>query len=491
MSYANPRHEGRLVLIQRAHSAFATPHVAIEPNGSVRSGLEGAQDRPIYLLDEVGTEHGKGDIYNLPYLFRKDGAPWFEANSYLVSLVANKVVANRPTDEARRRASKLLDYLIFCETECVDWLDFSGRRPALRPTYRYFAHLLRGGGKVAAVINQYTGVIFDFYRFISANWHPLDMRRVDSVKEVRFLIKTVYGASRVITAEKRSQTKPVAPARLVSIGYLREDGEDLRPLSNSELSELVKIIGGKQWSTLERMILLLALMTGARKQTILTLRMRHLNSFVKDRIQGDGTYLLYAGPGTGIDTKKDRSQRLYVPFQIASELIVLANSPLMSRRRHRFRERLAIEHPDLAMAEEDTYVFLSDQGGCYYMARDDPRYPTVKSPPTGQITDTIKRKLLAIVSDAFPRDFSYHWLRATFGFQLYQRLQVLVEEGKMRQSDVVDFIRERMHHATLEMTEHYLKLFEMLPQKTLVQELFESHLFSSGFYGLILESNNE
>lgn len=137
------------------------------------------------------------------------------------------------------------------------------------------------------------------------------------------------------------------------------------------------------------------------------------------------------------------------------------------------------------------YVFLSDQGGCYYMAKDDPRYPVVKSRPTGQVTDTIKRKLLQKASDKFPKDFSYHWLRATFAFQLYQRLRQLIAAGVMQPGDDIDFIRERMHHVSREMTEHYLQLFKMLPQKLVVQEFYEAKLFLGGYAGLRLDSQDE
>jgi len=349
----------------------------------------------------------------------------------------------------------------------------------------------RAGKRSAAVINQYTGVVFDFYKFVSANWHDIDMQRVDTVKEVKFLIKNSYGAAKVVTAEKRSQTKPKVPSNSVSIGYVREGSEDLRPLSNAELAEFMEILEGKEWSALERLILLTALMTGARKQTVLTMRLKHLKAFMQSRLQGDGTYLLHAGPGTGIDTKKDRSQRLHVPKQLAEELQVLANSPMMKRRRAKFREHLANKHPGLHMREDDMYVFLSDQGGCYYMAKDDPRYPVIKSRPTGQITDTIKRKLLQKASDKFPKDFSYHWLRATFGFQLYQRLRDFIVAGHMRPGDDIDFIRERMHHTSMEMTEHYLQLFKMLPQKIVAQEIFEANLFLIDYSFLKLDSQHE
>lgn len=491
MSYSNPRHKGRLVLIPHVRDAFSSLYVSEQPCGSTQSVLEGAESKLLYQVTEVGASDGSGDIYNLPYLLHKSGEPWFEANSYLLSLVEDKTLTNRPTDEVRRRASKLLDYLVFCEDEGLDWLDFSGRRPALRPTYKYFANLVSDGGRSAAVINQYTGVVFDFYKFVSANWYDIDMRRVDTVKEVSFFIRNLYGSTKVVTAEKRSQTKQKVPSGSVSIGYVREDSEDLRPLSNTELSEFMDILEGKEWSALERLILLTALMTGARKQTVLTMRMKHLKAFMPHRLQGDGTYLLHAGPGTGIDTKKNRSQRLHVPKQLAEELQVLANSPMMKRRRAKLREHLAKKHPGLHMSEDDMYVFLSDQGGCYYMAKDDPRYPVVKSRPTGQVTETIKHKLLLKASDKFPKDFSYHWLRATFGFQLYQRLRDFIVAGYMRPGDDIDFIRERMHHASMRMTEHYLQLFKMLPQKIVAQEIFEANLFLVDYSFLKLDSQDE
>ncbi|MGO2451482.1 MULTISPECIES: site-specific integrase [Pseudomonas] len=487
MSYSNPRHEGRLVLIPHVRDAFASLHVTENPRGSIESTLEGATSKVLHQVNEIGALSGSGDIYNCPFLFHNTGKPWFEANSYLRYLVEDKTLTNRPTDEIRRRASKLLDYLIFCEEEGLDWLDFSGRRPALRPTYKYFASLINGGKRSAAVINQYTGVVFNFYRFVSCNWHDIDMQRVDTVKEIKFLVKNSYGAAKMLSAEKRSQTKSKAPASSVSIGYVREDGEDLRPLSNTELAEFMGILKGKEWSALERVILLTALITGARKQTVLTMRIKHLKNFTPDKLQGDGTYLLHAGPGTGIDTKKDRSQRLHVPKQLAEELLVLANSSMMKERRAKLRVHLATEYPGFFMSDDDMYIFLSDQGGCYYMAKDDPRYPVVKSRPTGQVTDTIKRKLLQKVSHIFPKDFTYHWLRATFAFQLYQRLQEFIEAGIMQPGNDIDFIRERMHHVSREMTEHYLQLFKMLPKKLVAQEFYEAKLFFNSYADLGLD----
>ncbi|BAP78193.1 phage integrase family site specificrecombinase [Pseudomonas sp. MT-1] len=452
--------------------------------------LEGSSSEIVYQVGEVGGDNYP-DLYNFPFLFHSNGDPWKEANDYLLSLMRDKAPINRRTDDVRRRASKLIDYLLFCENNNLDWLDFSGARPPLRPTYKYFYYLINEGTRSNQVINQYTGVVYRFYKYVSEHWHDLDMRRVDTIKQVRFIVQGSKGV-KVVDAEKRSQTRRTAPVTSVPLGFVREDGEDLRPLSNRELGAfLAAIRNEKEWSAVERLILMTSLMTGARKQTVLTMRLKHLKGFTDDKLEREGAYKLHAGPRTGIDTKYDKPQVLYVPKQLAEELVTLAKSPVMKKRREKFSAQLESSHPGLSVAEDDMYLFLSDQGNCYYMAESDPRYTIVKSPQTGQVTETIKRKLIPKATSPFPRDFSYHWLRATFAYQLYQRLQVLVQEGALKPGEDIDFIQKRMHHESRETTENYLKLFNMTHEKAIAQEIWEGKLFNGGYAVLKVEAHDE
>ncbi|HHM5020683.1 site-specific integrase [Pseudomonas aeruginosa] len=472
----------RLVVIPRLADAFAELYVSECPEGGVESSIALSDPKmTVYQLNEPGSEDGRGDIYNFPMLFHADGLPWQEANSYLLSLVANKVARTRPTDDVRRKASKLLDYLLFCESENIDWTDFSGKRPSLRPTYRYYRHLLEKGGKGGQVVNQYTGIVYDFYKFVARFWHPIDINRVDTVKKLKLMVQGARG-NISLDVEKRSQTRPTAPASPVPIGYVRDDGEDLRPLTNTQLSQLLESIYLPSWSAQERLIVLTALMTGARKQTVLTLRLRHLDSFSDENLRPDGTYLIKAGPGTGIDTKFDKEQRVYFPRQLADDLKVWASSPLALRRRKAFLEKMRDLEPGITFDEQDVYVFLSDQGNCYYMAEDDPRYEFVKSRPTGQVTENLKQKLLRTVGSNFPTSFSYHWLRATFAFQLYQKLLPLLKKGRLQYGEEISIIQHRLHHKNRETTENYLKLFLMYSEKMVAQERYEDWLISFGSY---------
>lgn len=164
---------------------------------------------------------------------------------------------------------------------------------------------------------------------------------------------------------------------------------------------------------------------------------------------------------------------------------------MMKKRREKFLAKLEESHPGMSMAEDDMYLFLSDQGNCYYMAKNDPRYTIVKSPQTGQVTETIKRKLTIKASSSFPKNFSYHWLRATFAYQLYQRLQALVRDGMLKPGEDIDFIQKRMHHESRETTENYLKLFNMTHEKIVAQEIWEGKLFNGGYALLKVEAQDE
>ncbi len=476
MSYSNPQHSNRLILMPLARMAFESlPSTPYDPNTAGVSA------------DIRSSESDPDELHHYPFLFHSNGVPWHEANSYVLSFVIESNKVKTRADSLRRLASKLLDYLLYCERNDLNWLDFTGRRPSLRPTYKYFNYLITQSNRSNQVINQYTSAIYFFYVYVSERWHQIDMGRVDTVKQVRLIVNGKKGG-RVIDVVKRSQTMHSPGTSMVPLGFVRDEGQDLRPLTNYELSMLISLINNEvQWSAVERLVLLCSLMTGARKQSVLTIRIKHLQAFCEVNLLSESAYQIYAGPGTGIDTKFDKPQVLHFPKMLAEELTTLAYSPLMKRRRAKFLQRLEKEYPGVRMDDGDVYLFLSCQGNCYYMAEDDPRYALVKCPPSGQIAETLKRKILKNVSTKFPRDFCYHWLRATYAFQLYQRLQPLVRNGHLKLGEDISFIQGRMHHESRETTEDYLKLFNMCQEKVLSQEIYEDKFFKgSDFFGSTL-----
>lgn len=483
-AFENSMHEGRLVVVPHVPEAFADLYFDQEPHGASPVTIHGVDSQALgYRVNESMGDALSRSVFNLPFLFHRNGEPWVEANSYLLNLVKDKHAATRPTDEARRKASRLLDYLMFCETNSIDWLDFSGRRLTQRPTYRYHRYLIDMPGRGPQVANQYTGVVYSFYKFVSEHWHDIDMSRVDTVRDINILIQSNHGFSKQITVEKRSQTQSYSHKKVVPAGFVDDEGECLRPLTNSQVSELLRVIESDDWTAQERLMMLFSIMVGARKQTTLTLRVKHVRALLGSALQPEGTYVLKAGPGTGIDTKNNKAHTLYVPKQLAEDLFTYVNSPYARRRRQKFGAAYALRYPELeSIPEGEMYVFLSEQSNCYYMASSDPRYRFIKSRPMGAVADTLKKKLLRGACPDFPNDFTYHWLRATYAYQIYQRLIPSLKDGSLQPGDEISIIQSRLHHESRVTTENYLKLFKMIPEKIRAQENYEHSLFQLASY---------
>jgi len=481
--FMNLERRGRIVVIPKIADAFATISVIGGDSGYFKVPLLGFSEGN-ELFQYPGFEGGQdGSLFNFPFMFNSDGSPWVEANSFLISCLRDKSFRSRPSDLVRRYADRLLSYALFCEGNGIDWRDFSGLRPSHRPSYRYFHYLFRDSGLSRAVINQSTGVVYRFYQFVSENWLPIDISRVDTVKTVRMFIESDVGIGRNIYLDVRSQTLPVPKGKEAAIGYCLDEGESLRPLTNAELSKLLGALEDPVWSAQERLMFMFGLMTGARKQSILTLRYRHVRLLKKSSIRPDGSYVLKIGPGTGVDTKFGKHQTLFIPRQLAEDLVVFADSKLAKHRRSEFIARRKIESGGVESWDaDDVYLFLSEQANCYYMAASDPRYPSIKTLPIGQVTRYLVSKISSCVEPGFPENFSFHWLRATFAYQLYQQLVPLMNAGQLNYVDAVSVIQSRLHHEDRGTTESYLKLFLMIHERLELQELYEQRLFGLSSY---------
>jgi hypothetical protein len=476
VAYRNDTHEKRLVLMPVVEDAFAT--LSMESTKGARKDVlaESTPPQTIYITPDViaGSEETR-HVYNFPFLLNADGSAWHEANSHLLELVEHEHINDRPTDKVRVKATRILDYKVYCEKEGLNWLDFTSRRKSGRPTYRYFKHLIKDPKKSSATVNQYTAAIYGLYEHVSKKWHShIDMELVDTVETVKALFHTPTGAVRK-EVRKRGQTKSTPPVSTVPIGYVRDDGEDLRPLKNEQRSELIRIASTEDFTQEDRLMLAFAMDVGARKQTILTFKKRHLDLFTEANLRGD-EYLIIAGPGTGIDTKYNKKQSLYVPTEFAQQMKVYAASRAYKKRlgKHRSKMELAL---DAHFDDSNAYLFLSDRGECYYMSKDDPRYPFVRSPQRGQVATTLAKRILGKASRDFPIDFTLHWLRATYAYRLYQVLGLQVDAGTLTPTKQIEEIQRRLNHTNRETTELYLKLFEITDARIVAQNLYEESIF--------------
>jgi hypothetical protein len=212
-----------------------------------------------------------------------------------------------------------------------------------------------------------------------------------------------------------------------------------------------------------------AIFTGAREQTVLTLR---CGSFLKAASEhGEWPFKLPCGPGTGVDTKRNVRGFLVVPRELYEKLHVYAVSEQAVRRR--FKSRLG-EDPT-------NYLFLTNRGKPYYNAIDELRIdfdqssPGPRFPRTGQnLREFIAKHVIPAMRKKRP-DFKYkfHDLRATFGMNWVDS-----NSGGNKQNFMWlrDQLRKLMWHRQAATTDLYLNYREHHDQLEAAQSGWSSHL---------------
>ncbi|MFM5524413.1 hypothetical protein ACET73_01780 [Aeromonas veronii] len=435
-----------------------------------------------YITGLNNSSDSDDSVYLFPILLEADGTPWHLANLFLLKIATDNRDNYKDTRDIRKKASLLLDYKIFCESARgnnneqapIDLFDFKHSLKSKRPTWRYYSHLMHVEKPRPGLLNAKTGAVYQFYKFAATQPNiDLDLERVEKLTSFTVFKQTASGNLYRIDGEKRSQTVRTAEPAPVSIGYVRDEGEDLRPLFQKELDALLDALQTGEFEIDEKLIVYLALCTGERKQTILTMRMRHLKFFEDQYLsQKKMSYKLFANSQNGCDTKYDKPHILHVPAWLGEKIKTWAFSKKATERREKFKQKFGDIFND-----DDMYLFLSPTGDCRYMSHLDPRYKMTLSPALGQVTRNLKYKLLRITGNKISPDFSFHWLRATFALLLYKGCQKLISEKKMLAGTELNHIRYRLHHAHQSTTENYLKLFSQTSELLEAQETFENILF--------------
>jgi hypothetical protein len=415
-------------------------------------------------------------LYHFPNLFNNDGTPWYEGNQFLLYSSINGGFEYTPSKIARK-ASSLLDYKIWCEENYLDMFNFSARRPKNRPTYKYFSYLL-GLGISGGNLNTRTKLIYDFSVFYSKKYE-IDKDRIDQVTDMFIQYKGQVGQVVNKAVKKRKQTKSRSRSKVPDRKSVLDDGEYLRPLNDHQQKLLITALKGGNFRVDEQLIFQLAIDSGARKQTILTLRLKHLNLCTPDNLKRDGTYEIDAGPGCLADSKMDKPITIQIPYQLAEKLKTYASCKVAKDRRKLFYKKFGQVFDD----EDNMYIFLGARGDCRYMSKSDPRYIKTKTPPIGGSIQTIVNRLFKLIKDkAFPSGFRFHWTRASFAFNYYNFLQPLVDSKKITYSDQIAFIQNALCHESPLTTEHYLKIFTGEDELAEMQDAWEDNFFSLSIF---------
>lgn len=419
-----------------------------------------------------------GYLPNFPVLIQSNGEPWHIGNLYLTSKLHHE--AGYESRTFRGIADHLLDYVRFLEDEGMDYLHFP-KNERLKVTYRYRQRLLdfvnsgqvsitTASARINAVINFYRGIV---------KWNLVDGAITDGVAFVgirkRINLTSYYGISTNIPVN--SHNLAITNTKKQKQPEYINDGGDLRPLTVGEQSSMLRAL--LECSRVYQLMFYFALFTGARIQTVGTIRINHLSA----NLDSSGYLRLPVGAGTLIDTKNGKRMTLLVPGWLVHDMLIYKSSAEAKKRRAR----------SYYGDTEDNYLFLSKNGVPYYTSKKEilDRRDNLVSENAGMID---RARDVSIQDGAalrthiqkilMPRirldistfqDFTFHDLRATFGMNLLE--SHLQHMGDKSITAILEFVQQRMGHSSKETTMRYLNYKSRLDWKNSVQHEFEIQLF--------------
>lgn len=421
--------------------------------------------------DEAGKSVRTGSKFNLfPLVLDAKGVPWAEANVYILSRVKDSLTPVMSTYSSI--ADDLAAYRRFLDETGIDWTHFPSHK-LNRPTYRYNGHLrlaIAAGEIAGSTAKRRMRSIISFYTWLR-NEGGLVPAHVPWKASDRYIeLKDMHGfkySKHVITTDISIQV----PKQDDPYAETIDDGGKLRPLSHEEqgwLMEALISLGNTEMT----LIHLCGLLTGARIQTILTFRVRHVQVELNDPPPSE--LRLPVGPGTDIDTKYDKQLVLHIPVWFYQMLRTYAYSERARRRRC---------HAD-GGDSENQYLFLSVRGTPLYQCKADSQAfddtNNLRHAKAGQgVRQFITERVIPLIRERYniPRfHYRFHDIRASFGMNLTDVQLGLVAKGESTLYQAREFVKTRMCHDSSATTDRYLQYRNNLKLVRTVSANYNEHL---------------
>jgi len=417
-----------------------------------------------YVWDE---ETGRGYNYNLfPVVLDRNGSPWPLGSLFILSQLDGVSTPIMTTYQSR--ADDLGAFKEWLDTQDnADNLVFQFPKIKLRrPTYRYRGYLqqqIQARELAPATAKRRMGTVISFYRWLIANNYFRPEYPMWEEAQYQLAFKTTKGlvvSKKVISTDVSIRT----PKSEDPFAGTIQDGGKLRPLTGKEQIWILESTEAKG-NTECFLIQLFMLATGARIQTAGTLRLRHFanpNPRCSKSLTGDGEiFKMKTGPGTGIDTKNDKTGVLQVPRRIYE----LLHTYGLSKRAEVRRSRLGAKHGE----HSDPYLFITQQGSPYYTAKAETLCfnPDLarRHEKTGQpVRQFIKEHVIPYVREHHDKHFHYriHDLRASFGMNITELLMEQVHAGKITLNHARMTVKDLLWHESFATTDLYLNYLSQM-----------------------------
>ena len=406
-----------------------------------------------------------GVIRDFPFLIRGDGKPWDIGNLYLMGKFTEMAKLSPPVIETIRSIAKqLLMYLRWIEHLRKDgqeihelYFPVEEEKRVTWAYYRYLKRLLRQKDEQVislSVAKARMQAVIGFYRGL-LKWQLIGESAIqnDPYKSALVGIPIVnHIGLQMMKIVETTNFKIPKPER-DKIGVIA-DGGALRPLTEEEQSlvlEQLKKSGNRAF----QLMCFVTLFTGARIQTVCTLRVKDIHNLIK-RSPVNSEVHLRVGEGTGVDTKNQKRYRLHIPIQLIKMLRDYIDS-------EEAQERRALSfYGD----SDENYVFLTSNGSPYYTSsseiidrqegkfskRISARDRVSFSIQTGNALRNYLNRLIRDIQANNPdfNAFRYHDLRATFGMNFIR------DADASGTKDIRNELKARMGHSSFNTTQDYL-----------------------------------
>jgi len=412
---------------------------------------------------------------SVPPVVDSAGVPWAEACLWLLDRAQAKPLG---ISSLKPVAQDLAAYKAFLDELALEWDDFSAVEKYARPTYLYRNHLhaqLNAGELKKSTASRRMSTVIRFYRFLMRNSRMRFLPANDPWVERNVGIEYLDGkgfkqVAMVTTTDVSIKATKYEDAWDETIN----DGGKLRPLPVSEQKAVVAAL--KELGNIEYALMhYIALLTGAREMTVLTLRVGDVMRPSEQVPQWP--HKIRCGPGTGIDTKGDVvNVYLSMPRVLYEQLHAYAVSERAKRRRAKTGRG---EDPS-------NYLFLTQRGQPYYESKEDRNAERDSASPLRRSTLSgrplrkfIEQSVTPLVRKTHPRfKYRFHDLRATFGMNWvdYQMLQAGSEGFGKHYLWARDQLRKLMWHKNPLTTDKYLEYREHMHHLQLAQTGWSNHL---------------
>ncbi|WP_229800251.1 site-specific integrase [Vogesella alkaliphila] len=369
-------------------------------------------------------------------------------------------------------ADDLAAYRRYLDEAGIDWMHFPAHKLS-RPTYRYSGHLklaIAAGEIASSTAKRRMSAVISFYAWLISEGVLAPEYSPWKASDRYIELKDTHGfkfSKRVTTTDVSlhiaKQDDPYA-------GTI-DDGGKLRPLSQDEQAWLLEALISLS-NTEMTLIHLFALLTGARIQTILTFRVRHVLLELDEPHPFELRFPV--GPGTGIDTKNDKQLVLHIPVWFYQMLRTYAQSERARRRRHRA----------VGGDTEDQYLFLSIRGTPLYQSKAGSQTfnasASIRHAKAGQgVRQFITERVIPFIREKYNTpgfSYQFHDTRATFGMNLTDAQLGLVSKGEVTLHEAREFVKNRMCHESSATTDRYLQYRKNLKLVRAATAAYSNHL---------------